>query len=227
MLPTLPTRDGYDRWAAVYDGDGNPLRELEEPRVADLLGDVRSLRALDVGCGTGRHALRLARAGAEVTAVDFSEGMLARARTKPGAEKVRFVVHDLANGGPMPLDDASFDVVLSCLVADHLPDLEAYFRDLGRVARRGGRVLVTTLHPAMNLRGVRARFRDPATDEKVEIESIEHTTSAYVTALLRAGLTLVRMEEHAPDEQLARTCPRAVDYLGWPMLLLFDLARPS
>ena len=51
----------------------------------DALGDVRGRRVLDLGCGTGRHAIPLAAAGAVVTAVDFSEQMLAAARRKPGA----------------------------------------------------------------------------------------------------------------------------------------------
>src|SRR4051812_49296456 len=103
----LPTREGYDRWAATYDTDGNPLIALEEPRVDALLGDLRGLRVLDVGCGTGRHAVRLARAGAVVTAVDFSEAMLAQARAKLGAEHVEFRVHDLSK--PLPFEDHGFD----------------------------------------------------------------------------------------------------------------------
>src|SRR5213075_671083 len=65
----LPTREGYDRWAEIYDGDGNPLIALEEPEVDQLLGDVAGLDLVDVGCGTGRHALRLAARGANVTGV--------------------------------------------------------------------------------------------------------------------------------------------------------------
>ena len=87
----LPTREGYDRWAAHYDADANPLVALEGQHVGELLGDVRGLAVLDVGCGTGRHALRLAVAGAQVQAVDFSEEMLARARAKPGADAVTLV----------------------------------------------------------------------------------------------------------------------------------------
>ena len=49
----LSTREGYDRWAAIYDSDGNPLVALEEPWMDRLLGDVRGLAVLDVGCGTG------------------------------------------------------------------------------------------------------------------------------------------------------------------------------
>ena len=70
-------RGGYDRWSVVYDHDANPLPPLEEPLVHAALGKVFGRTVLDLGCGTGRHALWLAQAGASVTAVDFSEGMLA------------------------------------------------------------------------------------------------------------------------------------------------------
>src|SRR4051812_9922878 len=87
--PPPPARDlagvrgGYDRWAAVYDHDANPLPALEGPVVRGLLGErVRGAAALDLGCGTGRHAVWLAAQGADVTAVDFSDGMLAEASRK-------------------------------------------------------------------------------------------------------------------------------------------------
>src|SRR5437867_1411275 len=96
----VPTREGYDRWAEIYDGEGNPLIALEEPLVAGLLGEVDGLEVVDLGCGTGRHAVRLARAGARVTALDFAERMVARAREKPGWEGVRFIAHDLTE--PLP-----------------------------------------------------------------------------------------------------------------------------
>src|SRR5947208_2933976 len=66
----VPTRIGYDRWAVVYDGEDNPLVLLEEQHLGALVGDVAGLDVADIGCGTGRHALRLATAGARVTAPD-------------------------------------------------------------------------------------------------------------------------------------------------------------
>src|SRR5205823_11438326 len=99
-------RTGYDRWALVYDHDGNPLVALEAPFVRAAVGDVRGQTVLDLGCGTGRHTLWLAASRATVTAVDFSEGMLAEARRKPGADAVRFLVHDLHP--PLPLAGAAF-----------------------------------------------------------------------------------------------------------------------
>src|SRR5580692_5247794 len=92
----VPTSAGYDLWAASYDTDGNPLVAMEEPLVDQLLGDVRGLTLLDVGCGTGRHCVRLAAKGAIVDALDFSPAMLERARLKAGAAKINFRQHDLA-----------------------------------------------------------------------------------------------------------------------------------
>lgn len=84
MVRTLPTRDAYDLWSEVFDRDGNPLIALEERHIDALIGPVAGLTVADGGCGTGRHAIRLAAAGARVTALDFSPGMLAAAQGNPG-----------------------------------------------------------------------------------------------------------------------------------------------
>src|SRR6516162_7742029 len=97
----VPTAVGYDRWSEVYDSDENPLILLEEEYLPPLIGDLAGLKAVDIGCGTGRQALRLAAAGAHVTAIDFSTEMLNRARNKPSAERVKFIQHDITK--PLPL----------------------------------------------------------------------------------------------------------------------------
>jgi SAM-dependent methyltransferase len=219
----IPTKAGYDRWSAVYDEDGNPLVLLEGPYVDTLLGPVAGRTVLDVGCGTGRHAVRLARAGAAVTAVDFSAGMLARARAKPGAEQVTFLEHDLAQ--PLPLPASTFDLVLSALVVDHVADLPAFFGELRRLCRPDGAVVISVMHPAMMLRGVQARFVDPATGDEVRPESVPNQISDYVMAATTAGLRLLHLSEHAADAALVARAPRAERYLAWPMLFLMKLAR--
>src|SRR4030095_3074097 len=82
------------------DDEDNPLIALETAWIARLLGDVRGLTVADVGCGTGRHAIAMAAAGARVVGIDLSPGMLAKLRAKPGASAVRLVRHDLATGLP-------------------------------------------------------------------------------------------------------------------------------
>ncbi len=74
--------EGYDKWGSTYDRDPNPLIAVEERVTLDVIGDVRGQRVLDLGCGTGRYCVLLARRGAELVGVDPSEEMLERARRK-------------------------------------------------------------------------------------------------------------------------------------------------
>jgi len=219
----LPTREGYDRWAAYYDADPNPLVAIEEPLVEALLGDVRGLAVADVGCGTGRHALRLARAGAAVAGVDFSESMLAQARARAADLPVSFRAHDLTD--PLPWSDHAFDRVVCGLVLDHIAGQEPLFREMRRVCRPQGWIVVSVMHPAMMLRGVQARFRDPDTGREIRPASCPHRLSDYVLAAARAGLSFNHLSEHAVDDALAARHDRAARYLGWPILFLMQL-RP-
>ena len=223
-VEVLSTREGYDRWAEIYDGEDNALVALESEHIGSLIGDVRGLAVADIGCGTGRHSIPLAESGAKVTALDFSDAMLARARAKPGAERVVFVRHDLLQ--PFPLASQAFDRVLCCLVLDHIAELDALLREMGRICRANGIIVVSVIHPAMMLRGIQARFVDPASGNEIRPESATNQLSSYVMAALRAGLRIEHLSEHHVDDALAARSARAVKYLGWPLLLLMGL-RPA
>lgn len=218
----VSTQEGYDRWAEVYDAEANPLVILEGPEVARALGDVRDLEILDVGCGTGRHSVELAKAGARVTGVDFSTGMLDKARAKAGAEAVRFIHQNAADA--LPFEAHSFDRVISCLVVDHVKDLKAFFGELRRVCRDDGFIVISVMHPAMMLKGVQARFTDPRSGQEVRPQSIPNRISDYVMSALCAGLRVIDLSEHDAGDDLVARAPRAEKYLGWPMLFLMKLA---
>jgi malonyl-CoA O-methyltransferase len=217
----LPTREGYDRWAANYDTMGNWLLELEEPEVDRALGDVAGLDVLDVGAGTGRHAIRLAAQGARVTAIDFSEEMLAKARSKPGADRVRWIAHDVDVA--LPFADRSFARVLSALVLEHIPPprLTRFFGELRRVATADGRIVVTAMHPAMFLKGISANFHNE--EGEIRPRSYVATLSDYVMGAIDAGLEIVRLSEHSVDEKLAARYERSRKLLGWPALFVVVL----
>ena len=219
--PLSEVREGYDRWASVYDHDANPLPALEDPHVRRALGDVGGCDVLDLGCGTGRHTAWLAESGARVTAVDFSVKMLEQARRKVPGANVRFVVHDLHDR--LPLGDASFDAVVSGLVLEHLRDLGGFFREAHRVLRPRGRGVVSAMHPAMFLRDSRARFTDPDTGRVVAPGSVPHRLGEFVMAAVRAGFTLSDVGEYAPDAEFVRRYPRAERYEGWPMLVVLAM----
>ncbi|MBX3463306.1 MAG: metalloregulator ArsR/SmtB family transcription factor [Planctomycetes bacterium] len=98
----------------------------------------------DLGCGTGFLAGWLAEHEAHVVAVDHSEGMLAHARAAADAARLEFRRGDLE---ALPLADAEVDAAFSSLVWHHLADHDAVAREVYRVLRPGGRVVVADLLP--------------------------------------------------------------------------------
>jgi ubiquinone/menaquinone biosynthesis C-methylase UbiE len=111
---------------------------LLRAEVMDLLGDLRGARVLDAGCGTGHFSLPLMAANA-VTGVDISAEMLAFARAK-GLAPVR------AAAEALPFAGGAFDVVLAASVIQLIPDGAALVRELLRVVKPGGRVVVCTIN---------------------------------------------------------------------------------
>ena len=89
--------------------------------------------------------------------------------------------------------------------------------------RPGGRAVVSAMHPAMFLKGVQARFTDPASGEKVQPGSVAHSIGDFVMAAVRAGFALEGVDERAPDADFAARYPRAEKYVDWPMLVVLRL----
>ena len=118
---------------------GGPIGELvasTQARVlADFIGRIHDRTILDVGTGTGRAALLLARGGAHVTAVDASDEMLAVARRRAAEQslRVRFVQGD---AHALDFKSRSFDVAVSLRLLMHTPQWRQCLAELCRVADR-------------------------------------------------------------------------------------------
>jgi malonyl-CoA O-methyltransferase len=208
----LSVRDGYAAWAACYEDDGNPLIPLEGPAVATLFGPVAGRRVLDLGCGTGRHTLALARAGADVTALDQSPEMMALARRKLDGFDVEWLQHALP--AAMPFPDAAFALIVAGLVVEHIADLPALVNEAARVLAPGGRFVVSALHPERTADGQRARFIDPETGVRRPIVTYHRTIDEYLRTAAATGLALVREQTLVVTEEVARHLPRARRYVG-------------
>jgi 2-polyprenyl-3-methyl-5-hydroxy-6-metoxy-1,4-benzoquinol methylase len=125
-------------WENVPKGLDPPLLRT---RLAFLLAHVPAGgRVLDVGCGEGRFAAELVRAGREVVGVDVAEEPLRRARTlQPGLD-VRLVPVE----GAWPLQDVSFDAVWAGEVIEHVADTAGWLSEVRRVLRGGGSLVLST-----------------------------------------------------------------------------------
>lgn len=122
----------YDKY-----GSRNPLARLFVGGFLSsfdrLVGHTGATRVLEVGCGEGELALRLARAGKQVVASDISGGMiqLARARAREENLAVDFRVADVLTVDP---ERESFDLVVCCEVLEHLMEPEAALARLSKIA---------------------------------------------------------------------------------------------
>lgn len=202
-FPEHTVEHGYAAWSETYDRPGNPLIHLEETVLLPLLASLRPGRALDAACGTGRVAAHLAAAGHDVVGVDTTPEMLELARRRvPGA---RFVEGRLQ---ALPVEDASFDVVVCCLALEHSAELGPPVSELARAARQGGRVVVTNLHPFLVQLGGQGAFTDSGGTWGF-VRSYPHLPGDYLRAFAAAGLELDELFEPTPDRTWFELQPAA------------------
>jgi demethylmenaquinone methyltransferase / 2-methoxy-6-polyprenyl-1,4-benzoquinol methylase len=150
-LPEPQVRAMFDRIAGIYDGMNQVmtagLHHRWRGRAADLAAVGPGDRVLDVATGTGDLAIELARRvapGGEVVGSDFSEGMLARARAK--APGIRW---EVGNALELPYSKGEFAAATVGFGARNFADLDRGLREMARVVRPGGHVVVleiTTPH---------------------------------------------------------------------------------
>jgi len=117
---------------------GGPIGELvaadQAAVLAEYVGPLAGRAILDVGTGTGRAALLLARDGARVTGIDASEQMLAVARQRSAEENLP-IEFRLGDAHQIPFPDRAFDVAISLRVLMHTPDWRRALAELCRVSR--------------------------------------------------------------------------------------------
>jgi len=152
----MSIQNAYNEWSETYDVDENLTRDLDQKVTKDSLADLHFDSVLELGCGTGKNTVFLAQIGARVQALDFSEGMIEKAREKVKAEHVKFSVADLTQ--KWPCKDKSYDLIVCNLVLEHIEGLAFIFSEAARVLVQEGRFLINELHPFRQYEGRKARF---------------------------------------------------------------------
>src|SRR5260370_40076081 len=137
MCMMQPTTNFYDEFAPEY---AEMVAQREEagienepitPRFLEVLGDVSGLNVLDAGCGEGYFSRILARRGARVTSMDIAANLVQLAREKDPQGQITYEVADLSQ--PLPAYEQAFDLVVSNLVMNEVPDYQGFLTTLGSV----------------------------------------------------------------------------------------------
>lgn len=178
------------------------------------LREAGARTVLELGCGTGNDAARLAREGYSVTAIDLSAEAIRQARARFGSS-VRFLIADMSV--PLPFPEGSFDAVMSNVALHMFPDsvTRAVFAEVGRVVRPDGLFLFHV--NAIGDRPLRARWRPVARElEKDYVleqsgQTMHFFSAAYLRELLRDWgelrldlVTIAHRETGEPFKQVWR-----------------------
>ena len=227
-------------WQERYtDGADAEYEEQVLPLVDEYLAGAT--RVVDVGCGEGQVARRVAKLGAEVVGVDPTVAQVTVARERGGGPH-----YVLATAEAMPLRAASFDAGLSCLVFEHLDPFEPAIAEVGRVLAPGARFMLFLNHPLLQAPGS-GWVIDHILDEQywrigpylVEDHSMEEVApgvvlpfihrpiSAYINALIEHGLVIQRIEEPAPPPGFIARAPEYAEAATIPRLLYIRARRAT
>lgn len=174
--------EGYRLWAESYDAGLNPLLSLERRVLPGLVGSTDRSLVVDIACGTGYWTAWFTDRGASVLGIDFCAEMLARVPAR-----VRCSVA-LGSADALPVASGVADLTLCSLAAGYFPALERAIREMARVTKNGGRVIITDLHPAAAAAGWTRSFRSAG--RVYEIEHFPYSVADLTDSVRRAGLRL-------------------------------------
>lgn len=206
----------YDQYASKYAAlvaKEPPLqRELIVPALLNYLGTVRGQTILDAGCGEGHIARRLYQLGAKVTAVDISPRLIAIAKQRSVDMPIDFKCVDLSDTIPAYFVGA-FDIVVSNMVLDDVPGYIGFIRNIGRVSKKQGRVVITKNNPysAVYRGKVKNYFNSGSavlyaglSSCGVKVYYYHRTLEEYVMAFRDAGFYLTRLSDLKPGPELEK-----------------------
>lgn len=141
---TLAKRDLHEQWWVDYlDDENNRFFETTFDELVKRLNPSQDAVILDAGCGDASHAMSLASRGFRVKGIDFSETVLEQAQQR--VEEFGFSEQiQLEHGNLLDLqfDDATFEYVFCWGVMMHIPDVETALRELARVIKPGGVLVI-------------------------------------------------------------------------------------
>ncbi len=205
------------------------------PTMKKLMGEVRGLDIIDLGCGSGVYAQYFVANNAnELTCIDSSRDMMNVVQSKLG-ERVKAHVLDVSKGLPM-VGDNSADLVVSALMIHYLKNLDKLCGEVSRILKREGHFVFSTHHPfadfEYSLSGnyfacelVRDTWN--TVDVPVEVQFYRRSLSEITAALSNNGFMIKALNEGEVLEGAKTICEKTYHYLSTHPNFLFVRAVKS
>jgi len=186
----------YNLWSEQYDTNKNKTRDLDALVTKSTLVNFEFNTILELGCGTGKNTEWLLSKAKKIIGLDFSEGMLAKAKDKINDDKVTFIKTDLTKD--WKLNNNYFDLITCSLTLEHIENLNIVFKQTYYKLKKGGLFFISELHPFKQYLGSKARFK---TENGVqELEVFTHHVSDYLESASNFGFELIILNEWFDDE---------------------------
>jgi 2-polyprenyl-3-methyl-5-hydroxy-6-metoxy-1,4-benzoquinol methylase len=188
-------------WDETMGAAGNDfVNLLVWPATRRLLDPRPGERVLDVACGNGLYALRLAELGADVTAFDFAAPLIAhaRARSTAQAERIAYHVLDATDlSALLALGEGQYDAALCNMALFDMADIGPLAVGLARLLRPGGRFVFSVMHPCFN--GLHATFVAEGYDDGRRFATrYGLRLSRYLTPFTAEGIAIRGQPEPQP-----------------------------
>jgi len=188
----LPAQEAYTLWASTYDQTPNPLLALEERLLAPILSSFTHCDIVDLGCGTGRWLQRLeATSPRSLIGIDSSAAMLAEAKKKCLPSTA--LIHATCAATQLPARSA--DCVLASFLLSYVSHITSLAREIARILRPRGTLIISDLHPDTPAYGWRRTFM--SSDTLFEIATFPYTLLDLIGELHTAGFRLEKIDESA------------------------------
>ena len=203
-------QSAYNHWAGSYDEMENKTRDLDKIATQLMLADIihSSSSVLEFGCGTGKNTEWLLQNAKQLTAVDFSEEMLKKARQK--FSEADFIFHQADITRRWPFANHSYDLIMCNLILEHVFDLDFVFLEAARALKSNGYFFICELHPSKQYQGGKARFE--MNNEIVSPDCFIHHTSDFFASAINNGLRCVELKEWFDNDERQST-PRLISFI--------------
>ena len=219
MTNSKLNQKNYNIWSEFYDQYPNPTVAIDELKFSPMYSEIKNQNVLEIGCGTGRHTVRLIEQGNNVTGVDLSEGMLDKAKAKINSSRVTFV-H--ANVLKDEIPNGPFDLAIMSLVLEHIDDLDLFFNKVRKLLKSESKFYFSEIHPFRSEKGILAHFKTES-GEEINLASKSHTDEKVIKSALRNGFKVIEKKNILGTKELVSINEKWSKYVGIPMIQIWSL----